>query len=217
VDRAWVNVGGERQTSGLVILEEDSALITYDPAWVGAEGSPRITRSLLGTPPAGTPKAIASFGGKLYILDPDADQLWRYEPRGDVYPEQPDRYFVTPPPQPLEGALDVAIDGNIYILYSDGTILKFLGRELQPFDVSEIFDSESQVATLAIDVDGSSGMVYVADSGHGCVLALEPNGALRARFCAEQAFDAVEALVVDEAAQQLLAISGGRLYVASLP
>ena len=217
VDLAWVNAGGERQTSGPVVLEEGGALVSYDPAWVGEAGSPRITRSLLGTPPTGTPIGMASYGGRLYILDADANQLWRYEPRGDVYPEQPDRYFVTPPPKPLESALDVAIDGSIYILYRDGTILKFLGRELQPFDAGGLFDSESQVATLAVDADSGSGAVYVADPGHGCVLALEPDGTLRARFCASEAFSAVEALAVDEAARQLFVISSGHLYAASLP
>lgn len=217
VDFAWVGPGGERQTGSLLILEEDGALISYDPAWVGEGGAPPFTRSLLGTPPTGTPRAVGSFEGRFYILDPVVDQVWRYEPRGDTYPEQPDRYFITPPSKPLETALDMVIDGNIYILHTDGAILKFLGHELQPFDVSGLFDETSQAVALAVDPDSDSGVVYVADRSNGCVVALEPEGALRARFCAEEAFDALEALAVDEAAKQLYVVSGGRLYVASLP
>jgi hypothetical protein len=217
IDFAWVGPGGERQTSGLLILEEDGALVSYDPAWVDEGGAPRFTRSLLGTPPAGTPKAVGSFGGRFYILDTTADQIWRYEPRGYVYPEQPDRYFVVPPPRPLEDVLDMAIDGNVYILHPDGTMIKFLRGEPQPFDVRGLPGDISQSVALAVDPGGSSGAVYVADRGNGRVVVLGPDGAFQAQLRADEAFDALEALAVDEAARRLYVISGGRLYVASLP
>jgi hypothetical protein len=46
---------------------------------------------------------------------------------------------------------------------------------------------------------------------------LGPDGAFQAQFRADEAFDALEALAVDEAAGRLYVVSGGRLYVASLP
>jgi len=221
VDFTWVGLGGERQTSGLLILEENGALVNYDPAWMDEGGAPRLTRSLLGTPPTGTSRAVGSFGGRFYILDTVAGQIWRYEPRGYVYPEQPDRYFVVPPPRSLEDALDMAIDGSVYILYSDGTIIKFLGGEPQPFGVSELPGDISRVVALAVDPDGSSGEVYVADQDNGQdggrVVVLGPDGAFRAQFRAGGAFDALEALAVDEAARRLYVVSDGRLYVVSLP
>ncbi len=217
VDFAWVDPGGERQTSGLLILEEDGALVSYDPAWVDEGGAPRLMRSLLGTLPVGTPRAVGSFGGRFYILDTIADQIWRYEPRGYVYPEQPDRYFVIPPPKPLEDVLDMAIDGYVYILYHDGTVSKCLRGEPQPFDVRGLPGDISQAVALTVDPDGSSGAVYVADRGNRQVVVLGPDGAFQAQFRADEAFDALEALAVDEAARRLYVISGGRLYVASLP
>ncbi|MFQ6101506.1 MAG: hypothetical protein ACE5OS_09785 [Anaerolineae bacterium] len=217
VDFAWVEPGGERQTSGLVVLEAGGALVSYDPAWGGEGQDAQLTRSLLGTPPTGTPKAVGSFEGRFYVLDVDTDQIWRYEPRGDTYPEQPDRYFVTPPPKPLATSADMAIDGNIYILYADGTILKFLRRQLQTFDVRGLPSEISQAVALAVDPDSNSGVVYVADQGNSRVIALEPDGAFRAQFRADRIFDELEALAVDEITGQLYVIDGGRLYTASLP
>jgi len=213
---AWADPGGERQTSSLLILEEDGALISYDPAWVGEGGTPRFARSLLGTPPA-APRSVGSFAGRFYILDLEESQIWRYEPQGPTYPEQPDRYFVTAPPKSLETAVDIAIDGNIYVLYADGTILKYLQREQQPFDVNGLFDETCEPIALTVDPHGNSGTVYVADRGNGCVIGLGADGVLRARFCAAEAFDALEAVAADEAAGRLYALSAGRLYAASLP
>jgi len=219
VDFAWAGLGGERQASGLVILEEGGVLVSYDPAWGGEGGAPQLKRSLLGTPPTGKSKAVASFGDRFYVLDTIADQVWRYEPRGDIYSEQPDRYFVTPPSKGLATALDMAIDGNIYILYDDGTILKFLGGELQPFDVHGLLGDVSQAVALAVDPDGSNDAVYVADAGNGRVVVLGPDGVFQGQFRAREAFAGLEALAVDGAAKRLYVVSRGRLYMAmaSLP
>jgi hypothetical protein len=221
VDFAWVSAGGERQTSGLLTLEEGGALVGYDPAWMDEGGVPRLTRSLLGTPPTGTSRAVGSFGGRFYILDVVADQIWRYEPRGYVYPEQPDRYFVVPPDRPLADVLDMVIDGHVYLLYQDGIVIKYLRGEPQPFDVRGLPGDISQAVALALDPDGGSGVVYVADRGDdqraGRVVVLGPDGVFQEQYCADEAFDVLEALAVDEAARRLYVISGGRLYVASLP
>ena len=75
----------------------------------------------------------------------------------------------------------------------------------------------SAPVALAVDTESRSGVVYVADRGNKRVVVLEPDGAFRAQFHAEGAFDGLEALVVNEAAGRLYIFSGGRLYVALLP
>jgi hypothetical protein len=85
VDLTWVSLGGERQTSGLLILEQDGALVNFDPAWVDEGGTSTLMRSFLGTSPA-SPRSIGSYGGRLYVLDTGDNQIWRYDARGDTYP-----------------------------------------------------------------------------------------------------------------------------------
>lgn len=217
VDLVWAEAGSGRQTSGLLILEQGGALVSHDPAWVEEGGAPKLTRSLLGTAPESA-RVIDSYAGRLYILDADANQIWRHDPRGDVYPDRPHRYFVNAPPKPLTEALDMAIDGNIYVLYQDGQILQFLQGEHQPaFDVRGLPDGIIQGVALAVDPDGGRGAVYVADRGNERVVALKSDGTFEAQFRAAEAFGALEALAVDEAAGRLYVVSGGRLYVAPLP
>ena len=217
VDCVWGSAGGERQTSSLVVLEEGGGLVSYDPAWVDEEGIPRLTRSFLGTTP-GSSRAVDFFGGRLYVLDADANQIWRYDPRDDTYPGQPNRYFVTSPRRSLVDALDMAIDGNIYVLYEDGEILQYLQGEHQPgFEVHGLPDDDLEAVAIALDPDGNSGLVYVADAGNKRVVVLGSDGAFRAQLRADEPFDALETLAVDEAAKRLYVVSDGWLYVASLP
>jgi hypothetical protein len=217
VDLVWVEAGSGRMASGLAILEEGGGLVNYDPAWGGEEGEPHLTRTFLDTTPR-APRSIDSFEGRLYVLDPGEGQgqVWRYDPQGEIYPDPPGHYFTVAPVRPLEDAVDMAIDANIYILHVDGAILKYLTGESQPFDI-EAPDGFSQPVSLAVDQEGSSGRVYVADRGHQRVVVLEADGTFRAQFRTDEAFNELEALAVDEAAGRFYVFSGGRLYVAPLP
>jgi hypothetical protein len=215
VDFAWIEPAGEWRTNGLVILEKGGVLVTYDPLWGGESGEPQLKRTFLGTPPSETVKAVDSFEGRFYILD--GSQIWRYEPRNDAYPDQPERYFTDPASVLLGDAVDMAIDGSIYVLHADGDISKFLRGEIQSLEVRGVPGGFNQPVALAVDTESRSGVVYVADRGNKRVVVLEPDGAFRAQFHAEGAFDGLEALVVNEAAGRLYIFSGGRLYVALLP
>ncbi len=216
VDFVWVELAGGRHTSGLLILEQDGALVSYDPTWEGEGGTLYLQRSFLGMPPE-SPQLIDTYDGRLYILDTVLNQIRRYKPQGDTYPERPDHYFVVPPTKPLSEAVDMAIDGYIYLLYADGTVAKFLQGNPEVFEVRGVPHDLSQAVSLAVDADSGSNVVYVADRGNGRVVALEPDGNFRAQYYAGEAFDALEALAVDEAMRRLYVISGGRLYVAPLP
>ena len=222
LDLTWVDAESGRQTSGLLVLEQGSgAVVGYDPAWSGEGGAPQLMRSLLGTLPIGPAQSVGSYRGRLYVLDPQAGQIWRYAPRGDTYPEPPERYFETDPSVSLTAATDMAIDGNIYVLCAGGVIHKFLGGELRPFEVQGLRGDLTQTVALAADPSGNSDVIYVADRGtdycNGRVVALGLDGTFRAQFCAEGAFDSLEALAFDRPMRRLYVISGGRLYVASLP
>jgi hypothetical protein len=214
IDLTWVEPGGDRSTSGLVILEERGVLLTYDPAWGSESGAPQLTRTFLGTQPEGTAKAVGSWEGRFYVLDVTAPQIWRYEPRNDAYPDQPERYFTDPSSVSLGDAVDMAIDGNIYVLHSDGTVSKFLRGERRPFEVRDVPDGFSEPIALAVDPESRSGAVYIADRGNQRVVVLGPDGSFHAQLRAEGAFDGLEALTVDEAAGRLYVFSSGQLYVA---
>jgi len=217
VDFVWIDLAGGRRTSALVILERgDGALVNYAPAWQVEGEMVQLRRSFLGVPP-GTPKIVGTYDGRFYVLDADANQVRRYEASGDTYPNQPGNYFVVPPPRPLAEAVDMAIDGHIYILYAGGEIFKFLGGEAEPFEVRGVPDDLGQAIALAVDPDDTRGIVYVADPSNNRVVSLEPDGTFQAQFRADVAFDALEAVVVKESAAKLYVISDGQLYVASLP
>lgn len=218
VDCAWTNAEGGRQASGLLILEGDGGLVSYDPAWGSESGAPQLARLELSAPLPERPIAVGTYEGQFYVLDgaESGGQIWRYRPQGNGYPRPPEPYFATVPDNGLQNAVDMAIDGHIYLLYEDGTVDRFLGGEGQPFEVQGVPGGLGEVAGFAVD-PGGSGVVYVADRGNNRIVELDPAGRFEAQFHADGAFEALEAVAVGEGHKRLYVLDGGQLYVASLP
>lgn len=214
IDFVWVESMGGRQSSGLLVLEENGAVVVYDPAWEGDGGEIQLSWFALETLPE-TPMEVDTYDGRLYVLDAAVNQVRRYKPQGDRYPGRPENYFVDPPPRPIREALDMAIDGYIYLLYPGGEIHKFLSGQPEPFVVQDVPGDLDQASALAVDPRGSSGAIYVIDQTR--VVALSPDGAFRAQFRADDAFESIEAAAVDESSARFYVINAGQLYLASMP
>ncbi|MSR86740.1 hypothetical protein EXS70_01035 [Candidatus Peribacteria bacterium] len=81
--------------------------------------------------PAGwmTGKDIETYLRYLYILAPDKQQIFKYERLSNRY-AAPVQYNVN---GDLTGAIDMVIDASAYVLKENGTVLKLLRGETQPF------------------------------------------------------------------------------------
>ncbi len=218
IDCAWVDRDGGRQSSALLILEADGSVVSHDPAWRSESGGPQLARVELSGPVSSKPVAVGTYRGQFYVLDvgENGGQIWRYRPQGDAYSQPPEPYFASPPTVALENAADMAIDGHIYILYRDGTVGKFLGGELQHFEVRDVPDGLGEITGIAVDPSGS-GTVYLADRTNGRVIELYPDGRFKAQFQTDAGFSSLEAIAVNEAERTLYVLDGGHLYVTSLP
>jgi hypothetical protein len=211
IDLIWAEAGGERQKSALLALER-GGLVEYDLAF-----GPTALRFAESAVRVGA-RRIDTFDGNLYVLDVVERQVWKYLPSADGYTTLPEAYFETPPPG-IENAIDLAIDGNVYILEADGAIFKYRGGSQEAFNVSGLPAPISQPIAAAVDPNTptDSGF-YVADLDGARIIHFAPDGRfVRQIRSVGGEFDAIEDLLVDERLGRLYVISGGRLYSAALP
>jgi len=79
-------------------------------------------------------KVIDAYSNKIYILDPTGNQIWRYTRRRDKFDgAQPYANGVD-----LKTAVDMAIDGNVYVLGSDGYITKLFQGSKVDFPLKKL-------------------------------------------------------------------------------
>lgn len=210
---AWAAAIDNRSSSGLLVVTGDRRLVEY---------SPRRGLSLLalaGTDRWQQPAAMASYRGNLYILDAGSNQIYRYSATAGGYESAPDEWFALAQTRDLRGAVDMAIDGAIYVLYGTGRLEKFKRGEKQPFSLDGLAQPLQQPVALYTDVDDEVRHVYVADPGAQRVVQFAKDGKFVRQFRFRQGdfFARITDLRVDEVNARLYFTAGDALYVCALP
>jgi len=211
VDMVYMAPGGGRPLGQLLVLEEGGSLLGYNPER-GVE-----VLALGGSESWGYPQLLGGYRGNLYILDAGSNQILRYSPTADGYSGQPEGYFAPSSGVDLAGAVDMAIDGHVYVLYADGRVARFLGGQPAPFELAGLY--EPLRSPTAIFTDEEAEFVYVADAGNRRIVQLDKEGRFVRQFRPAEgsAFDHLKGLYVDENGGRLFFVSGHALYLADIP
>ncbi len=211
----WMPTGGNRQTSDLVILNS-TGLLEYNPNW-------GITTSTLGGGESLVrPTAVDSFFGNFYVLDPQANTLVRYLPTHDGYSLPPESYFPTDLPLNLTNAVDLTIDGAIYVLYQDGRIEKYLSGQLDTeFTVTGLDKPFNNPVSIFTAPDEEVQYIYVADADNQRIVQLNKDGSFvrqfKPRLGEAVSFANVQDLFVDEIGGRMYILDSNNLYLTNIP
>jgi len=217
VDIAWVEAGGQRSLSTFMALESNGSLLAYDPQQ-GIDVLP-VADSDKWLKPA----AIGGYFGNLYVLEPLQSRILKYVPVDNAYTASPSDYLDPRLGVDLTGAVDLAIDGNMYVLLADGTVKKFYDGVEQAFSLSGLPDPMRSPTTLFVSGEqkpDAPGYLYVADAGNERVLQFDKGGAFVRQFMAQPGapqFRGLRGIYVDEEQRRLYVLSGRTLWLADLP
>jgi len=213
VGMAWMPAGEGRQTGALLILGRNGLLLAHDPTWE------RLVGTML---PASEswqyPVDVSSYMGRFYVLDPGLGQMLRYRAGGAGYDSPPEPYFPEGEVD-LVGAIGMAIDGFVYLLFEDGRVEKYLSGEPVPLTLNLADQPLQQPSAIYAAPDAEARFLYVADPFTGRVLRCDKGGQMIQQFILQDddAFGQVQDIFVDEVGSQLYFLSGNRLLVASIP
>ncbi len=122
--------------------------------------------------PAGWLKAtdMETYLRFLYMLSPENNQIYKYERLSNRY-SGPSEYNVN---GDLTGALDMTIDGNIYIIKEGGELMKLLRGEVHPFTIRHLPDGALDNATRIFKV--FDGHIYILDPVSASVIVATDGG-----------------------------------------
>jgi len=213
VGLAWMAGDESGQGGALLILGQNGQLLTYNPAWG------RLTGTML--PAAETwqyPVAVASYMGNLYVLDAGLGQVLRYRDGGASFDSAPEPYF-TAPPQEITTAIDLAIDGFVYLLLQDGQVKKYLRGEPLPLTLEHLDRPLERPAAVFGTPDDQAQFLYLADPIHSRVLRCAKEGLLVQQFVLEanEALSDVRDIFVDEVSDRVYFVAANQLYVMQVP
>jgi hypothetical protein len=212
VDIAWFQNGGERQAGALLILDRNGLLLEYDPAWEKLRG-----QTIGGQTSWRTPVAMRTFDSNLYLLDPTANQVLKYWK--DQFAKNPDGW-IKKSDADLSRATDIAIDGNIFVLNSDGTISKYFGGESVPFTQTKFPRALTSAAAIHFDVEEVLHNMYVVDPTGMRIVQLDRDGTFVRQFQPvrgqEVHMQQPAGVFVDETGGKLYYVAASALYVTDI-
>ncbi len=212
IDIAWFQNGGDRQAGALLILDRNGLLLEYDPAWEKLRA-----QTIGGQSTWRTPVAMRTFDSNLYLLDPTANQVLKYWK--DQFAKNPDSW-VKKSDADLSKAMDLAIDGNIFVLHSDGKIDKYFGGESVTFTQTKSPRPLTSAAALHFDIEEVVRNMYIVDPTDMRIVQLDHTGTFVRQFQPVRGQEVhmrqPAGVFVDETGGKLYYVAANALYVADI-
>jgi len=178
----------------LVVFDASSNLWRWRPSDGAGKGTLVKLRVRDGELWGSDVKAIVGFAAdpgtglyRLYVVDPSARQILRYQPApdGTGYPATPTAYLINP--LSLGAMTSIAIDGDVYMTI-DGALRRYSGGAPDDWSPAEIGDEllrPTLTPTLVMSAGASrTGVIYVWDSSAKRVIAYSKatSGAMLAQY-----------------------------------
>jgi len=152
---------------------------------------------------------VGTYFGNIYFLVPTENQILKSAVvEGGEYAEA--KYWVTEENPPLADAVAMAIDGAIYVLKSEGTVLKFEKGELVfDFSLKELDLPLSDPRAVFTTID--SERLYILDTGNQRVIVTDKNGLYQSQYVYEGLTNPTD-LFVNEAEGAIYLLDTATVY-----
>lgn len=219
VDMAWMEPGPGYPDGAIFIYSDDGYVYIYEPSL----GPVSITyQRLQGELEPGNVTLIGTYGTQLYLIDRYANQIWKYVPVNGIYDTPPRPYFAEEMAPPLQTALDLALDGRLYLLFGDSEVVAYFnGTPDLSFEIRGLRDDRFRALVMALEPDPESGQIYLGDRDAERIVVLNKRGEFQRQFrlseIAGGSLKNLETLTVGEDVEILYFVASNRLYAAPIP
>ncbi len=212
VDIAWLPITpGFEDKPNLLVLDANNQLFRYDGRVEGA------TRIELGDPAAlRSPTVMKVYLGRTYIADEGTNQIVRYSAGG--FGGSPEPWFAPQTQTDLDGLLAMGIDGDIWLLMANGTIVRYRGGEQVPFAMESSVGLAQEAVDLAVGTQDSA-LLYVADAAEERILVFDKQGAYQYQLMAPEGnmLRGLRGLYVDEVDGSMYILTETALFKHPIP
>lgn len=151
---------------------------------------------------------VAVYNGKAYLLSPDLNQIFRHNRAGDGF--DGGSAWVLSSSTNISDATAIAIDGFVWVLKTDGRIVKYLSGREEDFTAATV--DPALIGATDLWTDENSAYLYVLDPVQKRIVVLEKeNGALVIQYTSP-AFELLRRFKIDESSSTIYVEAGTAIY-----
>ncbi len=213
VDIAWQpRISGFEDKASLLILDRNNNVFRYNRLDGATHLVLREQSSL------GSVGQLGIYNGRLYLADERSDQIYRYSPAGLAYDDPPAEWFDEQVRGDLAGLIAMGIDGDIWLLSEDGTLLRFREGQQLPFSLERIPGLGGLIVDFAM-AEHAEGLLFLADATDERILVYDKEGRYLQQFVDAEdiALAGMRGLFLDEVTDILYILTKSGLYAHPLP
>ncbi|KKP81044.1 MAG: hypothetical protein UR81_C0008G0013 [Candidatus Levybacteria bacterium GW2011_GWB1_35_5] len=154
---------------------------------------------------------IAVYNTNLYLVDKDKNQILKFVNTGSEY--QKSNYFSESVTPDFSKAVSIAIDNNVYVLFSDGNVVKYFKGQAQDFSLKGLDKPLSNPIKIYANTDFDN--IYVLDKGNSRVVVFDKTGSFKAQYLAGVVKNASDFEVL-EADKKVLILNNNKIFQIDL-
>jgi hypothetical protein len=213
VDVAWQSpIPGYEDKASLLLLDGNNRVFRYNQV----DGSTLVS---FGDPsPWQQATQLEVFSDRLYVADEPLNQIYRYAP--GTYQEPPIPWFQPTTQVRLQGIEAMRIDGDIWLLFNDGKVVRYHAGEQVPFSLDDSVALPADPVDLYISSAVNDPTLYLADAAEERILFFnKDNGEFQGQFQASEGrpLRGLRSIFIDEVRGTLFLLTQEALYVQRLP
>lgn len=154
---------------------------------------------------------IAVYNTNLYVLDKDQNQILKFVNTGAEY--QKSNYFPQGTTPDFGKAVSIAIDNNVYVLFSDGNVVKYFKGQAQDFSLKGLDKPLLNPSKIYANTDFDN--IYVLDKGNSRIVVFDKTGNFKAQYLTGVVKNAKDFEVL-EANKKIFVLNSNKIFQIDL-
>jgi len=150
--------------------------------------------------------AAAGYNDRLYLLDARANQIYRLNKSGNSFAAA--KNWIKERAD-FSKAVDMSIDGYVYVLLSDGRLLKYLRGKKQDFALDAVEPALERPDKVFVPKEGEH--IYVLEPSKRRLVVFNKNGDFLTQYRSEE-FTDLKDFAVDESAKKIYFLNANSVY-----
>lgn len=153
-----------------------------------------------------SPGGIGTYTNNIYVVDKN-DGIIKFVSNGTGYDKT--TYLTSGQSPDLSKAVSLAIDGSLWVLKSDGSIMKFTRGQQESFNITGLqvpFKNPTRIFT-----NENTNNLYILDSQNSRIVIFDKTGAFKQSFQSDVLKNASD-FTVSEQDKKIIVLTGNKLY-----
>jgi hypothetical protein len=156
----------------------------------------------------GSISSMASYANNIYLLDTGNNQIYKYQKQAEAFSSE--REWLQEQVD-LTNAIDLAIDGNIYILNKNGEIKKYLQGEEVELGMNAPEPPFQQASKIKVSETMNEGYIYVLEPKQNRLVIFNKEGKFLMQY-KDSGFSDLKDMAIDEKNKKIYLLNADSVY-----